>query len=411
MNKAFIYSFGSVGALGIVGLLFNVLIPIFYGPEGLGLFNLIWSLFIVASQFSTFGLHYSTLKYTAEHAENHILQKTILSTALFNCGIMCIPSLLFCFIIPFVIPRLFKFENAQFCWFLAIPGLLFFSFNKIFLSFMNGLKLMERYAIGISLRYIFMLVTFLPFIMFNLDLKFISFVFLLPEIFLFFWCIFYNNQYIGISFLNFDWIQKHFAFSIKSFLAGASIELNSRVDVLILSYFQTEKEVGIYSFALFFVEGVLQVISVFRNILNPYLTELYYKKDIDELSKKIKKFGKNSLLISFVLSILCVPFFLILYYFFNEEFCLVSLIVFLIITLGVTISSFYLPIQFFANQIGSPIQQTRINLLILGSNIIFNIIFVYFFGLYGAAIGTSLSFFVTLFIIKSYARNILINAR
>ncbi|MDP1974668.1 MAG: oligosaccharide flippase family protein [Alphaproteobacteria bacterium] len=404
MNKAFIYNFGSIGVLGIVGLLLNILMPIFYGPEGLGLFNLIMALFIVASQFSVFGLHYSTLKYTAEHTENYILQKTILSTALLSCAIMCIPSLSFCFVIPFIIPGLFKFENAQFCWFIAIPGLLFFSFNKIFLSFMNGQKFMERYAIGISLRYIFMLLTFLPFMVFSLDLKFISFVFLIPEVLLFIWCIFYNYKYIKISYLSFDWIQKHFAFSIKSFLAGASIELNSRVDVLILSYFQTEKEVGIYSFALFFVEGILQVISVFRNILNPYLTELYYKKDIDELSKKIKKFGKNSLLISFVLSILCVPFFLILYYFFNEEFYLESLNVFLIIIFGVTISSFYLPIQFFANQIGNPVQQTKINLFILGSNIILNMIFVYFLGLYGAAIGTSLSFVFSLFIIRNYMK-------
>ena len=82
-----------------------------------------------------------------------------------------------------------------------------------------------------------------------------------------------------------------------------------------------------------------------------------------------------------------------------------SLIVFLIITFGVTISSFYLPIQFLANQIGNPFQQTRINLFILGSNIILNIIFVYFLGLYGAAIGTSISFVFSLFIIRNYKKS------
>lgn len=400
MNRALIYNFISIGVLGISGLFLNLLIPIFYDAEGLGLFNLIMALFIVASQFSTFGLHYSTLKYTSEYGQNESKQKEILTNALVTCLMLSVPILAFCFLIPWIIPGLFKFENAVYSWFLAIPGLAFFSFNKIFLSFINGQKRMERYAIGISLRYLLMFLTFVPFMLFGINLKFISVIFVVPEIVLFVWCVFYNQNYLKLSFLSFDIVKMHWLFSLKSFLSGASIELNSRVDVLILSYFQTEKDVGIYSFALFFVEGILQVVSVFRNILNPYLTEDYYKKDFQNLSKNIRKYGLNSFLATAILSFCCILFFVIGDYTFAQDFYMSSLTVFLIIAFGVLVSAFYLPSQFFSNQIGKPLQQTKVNTMILVSNIVFNMIFVYLYGLYGAAIGTAFSFVFSLFVIR-----------
>ncbi|MCX7729520.1 MAG: polysaccharide biosynthesis C-terminal domain-containing protein, partial [Bacteroidia bacterium] len=56
------------------------------------------------------------------------------------------------------------------------------------------------------------------------------------------------------------------------------------------------------------------------------------------------------------------------------------------------------------NQIGYPKLQTILIFLVFISNVIFNLIFIPFLGIYGAAIGTSLSFLVQMFFIKYFLK-------
>ena len=55
------------------------------------------------------------------------------------------------------------------------------------------------------------------------------------------------------------WLKRHIQFGARSVLGGVAVELNTRVDVLVLGLFTSEAQVGIYSFAAFFVEGFLQL--------------------------------------------------------------------------------------------------------------------------------------------------------
>lgn len=399
MKRDLFLNFASIIILGLVGLFLNLLIPIFYGPEGLGHFNFIMALFICASQFSTFGLHYSTLKYTSEYSYNENYKKKILSSSFILCFFISILISIMCLFLPSLFSNFFKVNYSSFSWYLTIPALIFFSFNKIFLSFINGEKKMSIYAIAISLRYVCMLISFLPFIFLKIHIKYIAFLFLFPEIFVFLYLYCILNNFISFLNIKYIWIHRHLIFSLKSFLAGASIELNSRVDVLILSYFEGEKDVGIYSFSLFFVEGVLQFLSVLRNILNPHLTELYYNKNFFSMEKKIHEFGIKSIYISLLFSLICPIFIFIFGTLLQINFFKVSIIIFIIIMIGVIFSSYLIPIQFLSNQIGNPTRQSKVNFNILITNILLNILFIYFFGLYGAAIGTSLSFIFSYFFI------------
>lgn len=407
MNRDIIYNIGSVGVIGLVGLLLNTLIPIFYSVEALGHFNFVMSLFMFFSQFTTFGLHYSTLKHTAEQHQCRTVKSLILSSSLCLCVIFVALFVLPFLFLPKVVPQIFKFDGAAFSWFLVMPAILFFSLNKILLSFVNGEMKMTKYAAYISLRYSLMLCFFFVLVALKLPIKYISLIFLISEALLLCILLYHAHTYLSTKYICMPWVKRHLEFSWKSFLAGASIELNSRIDLLILLYYQTEESVGIYSFALFFVEGTLQIIAALRNVLNPLITDLYYKKDVAYLKNVIRKFGMQSLFITLAVMIMC-PIFMTVYINKTEAANLSgSVIVFLYIMVGVLFSSYFLPTQFLANQTGHPTRQTRLNFLILISNIALNLICISQLGLYGAALGTSLSFFVAAFVIKLESSNIL----
>lgn len=389
--------------MAVTGLLLNFLIMIIYGPEGLGLFNFIFALFIIFSQFSTFGLHYSTLKFSSQHIKKETVLKEILTNSILLSFLFCVPVLLISFVLPNTIFHLFQISGAKDSWYFAIPGLLFFSFNKIILSFINGQRKMHLYAFLTSLRYVGMLMCLGGLIWVGASASKLSLILTVPELLLFIVSLFFIHHYIDFSKIIKNWIKSHFIFSYKSFLAGASIEFSSRVDVLILACFVNERMVGIYSFALFFVEGFLQIIVMFRNLINPLITQCLEENKAEILRIEIKKVGTKAVFlmaVSFLMSLFCYYAYMV---FFEITLDISeSFYVFTILMLGVILSSYYLPLQFFPAQTGNPSQQTFLNLFFVVANISLNTIFSYGYGLYGAAIATSLNFIITGYVIKKY---------
>ena len=55
--------------LAISGLIINFIIALSFSSEGLGIFNQTYAFFVIFSQFSVFGIHYSVLKLSAEVEE------------------------------------------------------------------------------------------------------------------------------------------------------------------------------------------------------------------------------------------------------------------------------------------------------------------------------------------------------
>ena len=63
----------------------------------------------------------------------------------------------------------------------------------------------------------------------------------------------------------------HLVYGTKSAVSGMLLELNSRVDVLMIGYFLDDARVGIYSFASTLAEGVFQLLVVLQNNYNPLI--------------------------------------------------------------------------------------------------------------------------------------------
>jgi len=394
----------SIGILALCGLMINIILGKCYGAEGLGLFNLVMALFIVFSQFSTFGLHHSILRYTSEHHNNKEEIKKILSSGLLLCFLLSITIAIGAFFSCLFIEKIFKFQHVSEAWLLTIPGVIFFSLNKSFFAFLNGQNRMVTFAGLTSLRYLGLLTFLILLIYKSCPLYAVGAAITLSELIVCASCFWIVGDKIVWSLNATKWYKKHWNFGCKSFLGGVSVELNSCVDVLILSYFTNEVIVGIYSVALFVITGLLQFVVVVRNSLNPLITQYFYAKEYEQLEKKISEICSFFLIGMFCLSLISI----VLYYFYINFFFIdniwSSMYVFLILLVGIAFSAYYLPLQFFANQIGNPLHQSYINLAIFLGNILLNIYLTYEFGLYGAAIATSLSFILSAYIIRQYIK-------
>jgi O-antigen/teichoic acid export membrane protein len=61
---------------------------------------------------------------------------------------------------------------------------------------------------------------------------------------------------------------------MKSFFSNVLLQMNTRIDVLVLGLFWSDHIVGIYSFAATLAEGVYQLLVVLRTNYNPMLVRL-----------------------------------------------------------------------------------------------------------------------------------------
>jgi O-antigen/teichoic acid export membrane protein len=191
-------------------------------------------------------------------------------------------------------------------------------------------------------------------------------------------------------------------------LGNFLLDVNTKVDVFILGIFLTDSQVGIYSFASTFAEGFMQLPVLLRNNINPILAKLSVKRNL-KLTEKIINNSKTKFLKMIggigILAILMFP--LVFIVFAIEEHRFDTWLIFSILVLFVSISSGYQPFLMLFNQFGHPWQQTKFIFVLFLSNVLLVLMLVPIMGIYGAALGTGLSFIVQMYYQKWACHHVL----
>jgi O-antigen/teichoic acid export membrane protein len=398
------------GVMGISGIVLNLLIVGFYGTEILGAFNQVYAVYIFFSQLAVFGLYASVLRYISEHAADRGRCSEILVSALLLClGIGSLVTLLYYFMSHPLGELLHSQFVAQGLIF-SLPGLWFFSLNKILLAFLNGLRQMKAYALFTAFRYLMLPLSLLALVIFKLPGYFSPAVFSITEFFLFILLVVFSFRLFSFVSLKrcFSWFSVHLLFGRKSLVGGAVTEMNSRVDVFMLGIFFSDKVVGVYSLAAIFAEGLAQIPTIFRVNFNPLLTRFVVEKKTEELRELIKLFFKKAAKPSLVLAVAAVVGFPLLAKLINNDpEVYKSWLVFIVLVGGIGLWSRYAVFWELPTQAGFPGRQTALIAAVALSNVGLNLILIPLWGIYGAALATSLSFISGIFYLKLIVRKIL----
>lgn len=395
LRKDIIWNYLSLGILAVSGILINVIIAGFYGAETLGVFNQVYAVYIVASQFATGGVQLSVIKHVAEFVEDSEKLNKIISSATVLAFILGIATGSIVFLSKDFIGNLLASPGVAKGLFFVAPALVFFSLNKVLIMALNGLRRMKAFAFCLAVRYLLMigyvvLATFL-----SLPGHTLSAAFLVAESLLFMILLIIIN--INMSFVHWtrwdNWLRTHAIFGFKGFFSGILVELNTRVDILMLGFFLSDKSVGIYTLAAMVAEGLYQALIVIRSNVDPILVRLISEKKFDEIKSLVRKTQKI-LYPAMAAVILCV----IGLFPFGVELIEVNTVfieswpVVAILSVGILISSGYIPFNGIMIQAGLPEYHTLLTILAVGSNIVLNTIMIPLWGIKGAAIATGSSF-------------------
>ena len=405
-----LWNIASYGVMAVSGIAINVIIWIVYSPDVLGVFNQVFAVYVIASQFAVAGIHLSVVKYVAQYAAQVEIYRAINTAAILLSTVIAGLSAILLWLLSDQIGNLLSSPQVARGIVYIAPALFFFSINKVLLSILNGLSRMKVYAFFQALRYILIVGALVTLILRDVPNEVLPFAFTIAEgILLVCLSVSLFKEFLLPPFeVLRKWILNHLEFGIKGLGSNVLLQMNTRVDVLVLGYFMTDFYVGIYSFVAIFIEGIYQLLIILRTVYNPLLVRLISDQKIEKLKSVINRGVRITyrfMIIGGVIAVLIYPMGALV----SEDTLLYlrSWPIFAILMSGIMLSSGYIPFGQILVQAGRPGLHTIMTLLLVVFNFTCNLLLIPVLGMVGAAAATALAHGVGVILLKIFTKRIL----
>lgn len=410
LTKDIIWSIGSFAILALSGIIINLVITSSRDAASLGIFNLTYAVYIVASQIAVMGINFSVLRHTAYYEDDVTERGKLLFTGiLLALSFGSILAIVLFYSAPFL-NQIFKNVSTDKTIQYAAFGLILFPINKVLFSYLNGMRHMRAFSILQATRYI-AIMTWVSFISISkYEFSFSTYSFLIAEAITFLGAMVYivnSNAAVKMRFAA-TWIYKHASFGYRSMLVGMFIEMNSRVDVLLLGVFLDAHSIGIYSFAAMLVDGLYHTLVMVRVNFNPLLVATVRDKNWKEGKKLLNLTKRYGFLLTTILALIVISIFVFLStYIVPEKGLQAGFSSISILLLGLVLISAFIPFDNILMVTGHPVYQTIQNMTIITFNVIINILTVPLLGISGAAIATATSSILGMVVLIIFCKKII----
>jgi O-antigen/teichoic acid export membrane protein len=196
----------------------------------------------------------------------------------------------------------------------------------------------------------------------------------------------------------------HYGFPLL--LAAIGFVVIGQIDVMMLTGFRTLSEVGIYSVVLPTAMLLVTLGSSMAQVILPYVSEYWAKKKYSQISKVINETYRKAFVFIVPAGLILFVFSdIVLRFLFGEEFIL-GINALKILSVGAILFSVATINNSILSAIGRPKLVTKIILSVTFLNVILNLILIPFYGIVGAAIATSISYLLVLYLSSKWVSKI-----
>lgn len=394
-----------------VGAIVNIVIGNYLGAESLGLYVTTFTIFSLFCTFSSLGIESATTKFVAEHKNDKLLYDCVVQNSLILSSILGLISFLILFFSSNLIASFFKIPELAYLIKIISFSIPFYLVNDTFLGIINGLRKMNIYSyVNIVRRTSYLIFVLLTISFFGVTGAVTSQVFA-SVVTLFF--IFANFKNIISYSLNFSNFKKYasglVSFGSKIVISNSIGDLSTRMDLLMLAYFLSETEVGIYAVALLAFKFIDLVPAVLIRVTYPATTEYYYAGQFLSLEKMVNKVLGLSFIVLGLFSLISIFLYndLILLFFPKQSSFLASYYPFVILALGKAFFGMTASIGSSFSAVGRPDIPLKMSTVRLFLNFILNYYLIQMWGINGAAFATTLSLALLMPIFLYYIKKLL----
>jgi O-antigen/teichoic acid export membrane protein len=406
------WSFISLATASFAHLLLRIVLGKALGPSGLGLYTLVFTIYMLGMQFAAFGIGIALTKYVAEYYNDLPKIQNFISSGILGSLISgSLMGVLMYLLSGFISLRLF--HNPEMVALLELTSFCFpfISMQKAVIGTLNGLREMKLFAFVNILQHVSVMIVSIAFVLLlNMNVKGAVLGFVIPTIAVGLFSLVFTRKYFifdpAVLITDLANLKELLWFGFYIVLANSIGLINTQIDSLMLGYFMNEVDVGYYAVAVIFVEGLKLIPDAVQKVTTPSIASYYGKRDYQKIINLVKSSMLKVFLITLILSFVLLGFGrLLIEILFSEEF-LPAYYPLIILLLGCSIHAPVLSIAGTLPSIGKVALMSKLSFICAGMNTLLNILLIPKYGIIGAAIATSVSLIFTslvkLYFIKVY---------
>ncbi len=392
------WSFISLATASIAHLLLRIVLGRELGPSGLGLYTLVFTIYMFGMQFAAFGIGAALTKYIAQYHDDQTKIREFVTAgiagSLVSGTVMGILLYLFSDTISiqfFHIPEMTDLlKITAFCF----P---FIAMQKAVIGTLNGLRLMKLFAVvNIVQNMSVLVITVVLVLWLNMDVRGAVIGFVLSTLLVGLLSLAFVRDYFTTSPKLVHTVLKEISwFGFYVVLANSIGMVIIQIDSLLIGYFMNETEVGYYAVAIVFTHGITLLPQAVQRVTTPSIATYYGKRDFKSIRSLIRGTMIKMLLVTIAIAII-LAFFgkTLIGIIFTEEY-IPAYAPLLILLIGYSIYASFISVGTCLSSIGKVQIVFRISALCAILNTLLNIGLIPQFGLVGAASATSISLIFT----------------
>lgn len=397
MAKDIQWSFISLATSSIAHLLLRITLGRELGPSGLGLYTLVFTIYMLGTQFAAFGIETALTKYIAEYKGDQLKINKYVSSGIFGSLISGLITGIFLYILSnFISIKIF--DNFEMINLLKVTAICFpfIAIQKAVQGVLNGFRNMKHFAY-LNICQNILIVTVSVFLVLKLKMGVEGAVLglAIPTIVLGILSLLYVRK----NFVFYPDMMKKILKDMSWFgfyvvLANSIGIINTQVDSLMIGHFMEETYVGYYAIATIFMQGITLMPNAVQRITTPAIATYFGKKDYYSIGKLIK----NTMLSVFAATLLisiCLAV--------SGKFIIITLFKgflpaytpMLILLIGYSVYSALISVGGALSSVGKVKIIFKISMLCTLINALLNMVLIPKYGLIGASIATSISLIIT----------------
>ncbi|RUP29394.1 MAG: hypothetical protein EKK45_10865 [Curvibacter sp.] len=395
LSQDIAYSLGSFVVLAISGIVINIVVTAQRDVATLGVFNIAYAVYILTSQFAVWGLHYSVLRHTAYHQDDASERSRMLWTAgvcALGMGLLAAIGVVLAEPLFLII---FQSEVTARAIGNSALGLLVFPLNKVLLAYLNGLRAMKAFSVLQAQRYLVVMLLVAGIAATSMPAETLTLCFVVAEAgtTIAVMAFIVRNRLAGTPGFTRSWALTHYRFGSTGLVAGMFSEINSRVDVLMIGFFLSERETGVYSFAVMLVDGLYQVLAMVRINFNPMMVAAMRDGERGAMVKLRRQSAAYVLPTALVLAAgLLIGYYLFATFVMPSKGLMEGFLSLAVLLCALVAVSFLVPFDNLMMVSGHPGYQTVQQMATVGANVLVAAALLPSFGMAGAAAGTAASY-------------------
>lgn len=401
-------SFGIVASAGIA---INAILAVAFDVGVVGRFNQLFAMHLVAAQLAAFGVQLSTLHYLSHGDSVTPSWRAGARAAVFVAGIAGSVVGLLLWLCAEPIARLFDSPELAGGLLWLAPAVAVFGINKVMLAICNASGRLHLLALLQALRPMCWFAGVLWLVQVGQASSMqMGQLLLSGEVI---------TLAIGMALLrgiwrdtwSVDcrvWMGRHAVFGLKAMPSNLIVDLNTRIDVLVLAYFASDGLVGVYSFVAMLAEGVFQIGVIIRTVVSRRLVALLADDDHIGLRALRAQAGRWSLWLTLLpVAVLSVAFMPAVSLFGLDPAMGGGKVSLWVLLAGVVVCAVSSPMWMILVLAGRPTQHTQLMLALCALNLILNLTLIPLLGMLGAAIGTAVMLAAFPFMLRWTVRRVL----